>query len=105
MANLKLLCSVISCCSSLHYWLCIYCHITNKETLPASHEQILDVIDNFSTICHSLCNLPIHSGVLLAYDNDCFVNENLKFAGNFDFLLKSCSQMTSGFFAQDVKNK
>ena len=26
--------------SSLHYW--FYCHITNKETLPASDEQMLD---------------------------------------------------------------
>ena len=45
--------------SSLQYWLCIYRHLTNKETLPwpALREQMLDAIDNFVTSSHILCNL------------------------------------------------
>ena len=71
--------------SSLHYWLCNYCHITNKETLPASDEQMLDAVENFEIICHSLGTFSRNLGVLLAYDNDCCVNEYLKCTKNFDF--------------------
>ena len=67
--------------SSLHYWLCTYCHINNKETLTASDEQMLDADENFETICHSLSTFPRNLGVLLAYDNDCCENKNFKCAG------------------------
>ena len=70
--------------SSLNYWLIIYCHIINREILPASDEQLLGAVENFETICQS---------VLLAYDNDCCVNMYFKCAGNF--WLKGCSQMKS----------
>ena len=81
--------------SSLNYWLCIYYHITNKETLPTSYEQMSDAVENFEVISLSLGTFPRNSCVLLAYDNDWCVNEYFKCAGNFDFWRKGCSQMTS----------
>ena len=56
---------------------------------------MLDAAENFKTICHSLGTFPRNSSVLLAYDNDCCVNEYSKCAGNFNFWVKGCSQMTS----------
>ena len=56
--------------------------MTNKEFLPASDEQMLYVVDNFETVCHSLG--PFLRHVLLAYDNACCVNKYFTCVGNFD---------------------
>ena len=67
---------------SLYYWLCIYCHITNNETLPATDEDMLKILKQ---IGHNRGTFLKNLGVLLAYDNECCVNNFFKCAWNSDF--------------------